>query len=142
MSEGRELIGRAAEAVERIRAVGRADAASLQPVLAAVLAETSRNRFRAATMLAALTAEYAEARAAVATLAADPRAHVRRRAMRCLGRDTPREFAAELLRKGLAALDPGARMKAASVAGFVGLGEVVTGELGAEPPAATDQTLK
>jgi hypothetical protein len=142
MSEGRELIARAAEAVERIHALGRADAALLQPVVAAVLAETSRNRFRAATMLAALTAQYAEARTAVAALSADTRAHVRRRAMRCLGRDTPREFAAELLRKGLADLDPGVRMKAASVAGFVGLGELVTGGFGAEPPAAAGQTLK
>ena len=86
-------------------------------------------------MLGALTAEYAEARAAVATLAADTRAHVRRRAMRCLGRETPREFAAELLRKGLADLDPGVRIKATSVAGFVGLSELVKGGLGTEPPA-------
>jgi hypothetical protein len=139
MSDGRELIGRAAEAVERIRTLGRADEALLEPVLAAVLGETARNRFRAAALLAALTAEYAEARAALATLAADARAHVRRRAMRCLGRDTPRTFAAEVLRAGLADPDPGVRMKAASVAGFLELPELVATRLRAERSAAADR---
>jgi hypothetical protein len=125
MSEGRELIARAAEAAQRIRGLGRADGSLLEPVLAAVLGETARNRFRAAALLGALTAEFAEARAEVAALAADPRGHVRRRAMRCLGRDTPRAFAAEVLRAGLADADPGVREKAASMAGFLGLPELL-----------------
>lgn len=122
MADGRNLIARATEAVERIRAIGRADDALLEPVLAAVLGETARNRFRAAALLAGLTGEFAEARAAVAALAADDRPHVRRRALRCLGRETPPAFAAEILRQGLADADPGVRMKAASVAGLLGLG--------------------
>jgi hypothetical protein len=51
MGEGRELIARAAEAVERIRTLGRADNSLLEPVLAAVLGETARNHFRAADLL-------------------------------------------------------------------------------------------
>ena len=52
MGKGRELIARAAEAVQRIRSVGRADGPVLEPVLAAVLKETARNRFPAARDLA------------------------------------------------------------------------------------------
>jgi hypothetical protein len=133
MSEGRELIAKAADAVEQIRALGRAEGLLLEPVIAAVLGETWRNRFRAAALLAALTAEFAEARAAVAALAADARWHVRRRAMPCLGRDTPRSFAAEILRAGLADADRGVRMKAAQVAGFLGLTDLVEAEPRAEP---------
>jgi hypothetical protein len=139
MGEGRELIVSAAEAVERIRTVGRANGPLLEPILAAVLGETARNRFRAAALLAALTAEYPEARAAVAALAADARPHVRRRAMRCLGRETPPAFAAEVLRAGLADADPGVRIKAASVAGLLGLPELVAAGLRAEPAAAADR---
>jgi hypothetical protein len=136
MAEGRELIARAGEAVQRVRSLGRADGPLLEPVLAAVLKETARNRFRAAALLAGLTTEFAEARAAVSVLAADPRAHVRRRAMRCLGRDTPRTFAADILRAGQVDTDSAVRMKAASMAGFLGLTELLQTGYGAEPGAA------
>jgi hypothetical protein len=125
MSEGRELIAMAADAVERIRTMGCADGPFLESVIAAVLGETARNRFKAAAQLAALTAEYGEARAAVAALAADVRWHVRRRAMRCLGHDAPRSFAAEILRAGLTDTDRGVRLKATEVAGFLRLTNLV-----------------
>lgn len=100
--------------------------------MAAVLAETARNRFPAATLLAGLTAEYEEARAAVAGLAADARWHVRKRALRCLGRNTPPAFAVEVLRAALADENAEVRLKAASWAGFLGLEAVLdVGVLGA-----------
>jgi hypothetical protein len=138
-SNGRELFGRAAEAVEQIRTLRRADGPLLEPVLAAVLGETARNRFRAAGMLATLTAEFADARAAVAALAADARAHVRRRAMRCLGHDTPRAFASQILQAGLVDADPGVRMKAASVAGLLGLSDLLAAASPGKPAAAADR---
>ena len=117
------MIARAREAAQRIRSLGRADDPLLEPLLAAVLKETARNRFPVASLVAALTAEFSEVRAAVSALATDPRAHVRRRALRCLGRETPRAFAAEILGARLADTDPAVRMKAATMAGFLGLTE-------------------
>ena len=52
-------------------------------------------------------------------------ARVPRRALRCLGGVTPPAFAAEILRAGLTDADAGVRMKAESVAGFVGLADVL-----------------
>jgi hypothetical protein len=125
MSKRGELIARAKEAVLRIRTFGRADGPLLELVLAAVLAETSRNRFPIAALVAALTAEFPEVRAAVSALAADPRAHVRRRALRCLGHDTPRAFAAEILGARLADTEKAVRMKAVTTAYFLQLTELV-----------------
>jgi hypothetical protein len=115
------LIVEAREAERLIRALGRADAATLRPLVAAVLAETGRNRFPTATLLAELTAEYEDARAVVAGLAADPRCHVRVRALRCLGRNTPPAFAVEVVRAALADENAWVRLHAASRVHFLGI---------------------
>jgi hypothetical protein len=120
-----QLIAEALAAAQRIRALGRADASLLEPIVAAVVQETARNRFPAAKLMADLTSEYAEARAAVKSLIVDARSHVRRRALRCLGGSSPPEFAAEILSAGLADADASVRMKAVSVAGLLGLSDMV-----------------
>jgi HEAT repeat protein len=134
------LIAEALEAAQLIRTLGRADATTLRPIVAAVLAETARNRFPAATLLAGLTAEYKEARAVVAGLASDARWHVRKRALRCLGRNTPTAFAVEILRAALADENAEVRLKAASWAGFLGLEAALDVRMfGTEPSAREDR---
>ncbi len=120
MPDSRELIAAAEIAAERIRELGQASDELLETVLIAVRAESARNRFPAATILGQLTVDFEPARAAVMRMASDKHWHVRRRAMRCLSRETPREFALEVLRIGLSDLDPGVQMKAESMAGFLG----------------------
>jgi hypothetical protein len=124
------LIAKAREAARLIRTLGRADATALEPIVAAVLAETARNRFPAATLLAGLTAEYEDARAAVAGLVADARWHVRKRAIRCLDRNTPQAFSVEVLRSALADENAEVMLKAASWAGYLGLEAALYLELG------------
>ena len=53
-------------------------------------------------------------------------------------RETPLAFAADILRAGLSDPNAGVRMKAESVAGFLGIADVVAARADAEPGAATD----
>jgi hypothetical protein len=116
MSGTRRLVDAAAAAAARIREMGQADAVLLDTIVTAVRTEAARNRFRAAAILAELTKDYPEAREAVVEMASADEWHLRRRAMRCIGRESPRPFAAEVLRNGLFDDDRGVRDKAVSVA--------------------------
>jgi hypothetical protein len=125
MSDTRRLIDAAGAAAARIREMGRADASLLSTIVTAVRAETTRNRFRAAAILAELTRDYPEAREAVMRMTTADEWHLRRRAMQCIGRESPRPFAAEILRKGLFDDDRGVRDKAVSAAYGLHLTELV-----------------
>jgi hypothetical protein len=108
----------------RIRETGRAEAPYLDTIVTAVRAESARNRFRAAATLAGLTNDFPEARDAVRKMAMAGDWHLRRRALRCVGWDCPRLFAAEILRTALLDDHESVRVKAASLACFLQLTEL------------------
>ena len=115
----------AVAAAARIRETGRAEAPFLNSIVTAVHAESARNRFRAAATLAGLTNDFPEARDAVRMMATAGDWHLRRRALRCVSWDSPRLFAAEILRTGLLDDHESVRVKAASLACDLQLTELV-----------------
>jgi len=85
-------------------------------VVAGLIGEGARSSRPIASLLAHFTGRFPAARAAVNTLAADPRPHIRRTAMRCVGPDTPREFALTMIEAGLVDQDDLVRHAAISYA--------------------------
>jgi hypothetical protein len=106
MNKRNEFVDRARAAMERIGCGGELDDEALQAVVAGVIGEGGRSSHPIANLLAQLTGKYRAAREAVAALAADPRAHIRKRAMRCIERVTPRDFALKIIEAGLVDDDP------------------------------------
>ena len=102
MNKPNEPVIAARTAAERIGVSGELDEEALQAVVAGVVGEGGRSSHPIARLMSHLTGRFPAACAAVATLAADPRPHIRKRAMRCVGRDTPRDFALSIVEAGLA----------------------------------------
>jgi hypothetical protein len=125
MRDRRRLYNDAMAAAARIRETGQAEASLVNTLVIAVRGESGARRFWAARLLAGLTKDYAEVREAVRRLATAEEWHLRRRAMRCLDLDSPRPFAAEMVRKGLLDHHPGVRYMAACVGASLLLTELV-----------------
>src|SRR5262245_17424497 len=128
MRDRRRLFSDAMAAAARIRETGKAEATLVDRLVIAMRIEKGqarRRRFWAAGLMAGLTKDYAEVREAVRTLATADEWHVRYRAMRCLDLDSPRPFAAEILRKGLLDNHSQVRYMAACMAGSLLLTELV-----------------
>lgn len=113
-----ESVLRARAAAERIGDAEELDAEALQAVVAGVIGEGSRSSHPVANILAQWTEQFPVARDAVAQLAADPRPHIRKRALRCLSPRTPRDFSLALIEAGLADPDPLVRHAAQKAASY------------------------
>jgi len=101
MNKPNQSVILARAAANRIGCSGELDDDALQAVVAGVIGEGGRSSHPIASLLAHFTGRFPAACAAVTTLAADPHPHIRRRAMRCVGPDTPREFALTIIEAGL-----------------------------------------
>jgi hypothetical protein len=103
----------ALDAYDRIVRKGRIVPRDLRPILDCACSARIPLVEEVSILLARLTARYLEARNAVADMCNDKRSHVRRNAIVCLGRRTPRRFVAQILRKSLADKSASVRSKAA-----------------------------
>jgi hypothetical protein len=128
MVERSRLYQETMAAAARIRETGIADAQLINTLTNAVRIEKGqarRRRFWAARLVAGLTKDHPAVREAVRALAKADAWHVRYRALRCLGPDTPPPFAEEILRAALHDAHPQVRYTAACVAGTLHLTELV-----------------
>jgi hypothetical protein len=118
MNKPNESVIRARAAVERLGISGELDNESLQEIVDGVIGEGGRSSHPIARLLAHLTGRFPAACGAVAALASDPRPHIRKRAMRCVGPDTPPDFALSIVENGLVDSDPLVRHAAMNASNY------------------------